>query len=140
MNTFAPMMKPSTTQIKIRGYHLDLYGHVNNARYLEFAEEARWNHFEDLLDWGEFERNGWAFVVVNINIDYKAPVLLGDLLEIETKLKNAGQRSVVMQQIFQVKGKDKPSAEVDVTFVILDKKTGKSLPLEGRLREALLGE
>ncbi|XLM23374.1 thioesterase, partial [Chromobacterium piscinae] len=31
------------TRIKVRGYHLDLFGHVNNARYLEFLEEARWN-------------------------------------------------------------------------------------------------
>ncbi|MFR0172146.1 thioesterase, partial [Escherichia coli] len=23
------------TQIKVRGYHLDVYQHVNNARYLE---------------------------------------------------------------------------------------------------------
>lgn len=26
--------------IKVRGYHLDLFRHVNNARYLEFLEEA----------------------------------------------------------------------------------------------------
>lgn len=25
----------------MRSYHLDGYGHVNNARYLEFLEEAR---------------------------------------------------------------------------------------------------
>ena len=32
----------STTEIVIRGYHVDIYGHVNNARYLEFLEEDRW--------------------------------------------------------------------------------------------------
>ncbi len=26
------------TQIKVRGYHLDVYQHVNNARYLEFLK------------------------------------------------------------------------------------------------------
>ena len=31
------------TQIKVRGYHLDVYQHVNNARYTEFLEEARWD-------------------------------------------------------------------------------------------------
>ena len=29
------------TKIKVRGFHLDVYQHVNNARYLEFLEEAR---------------------------------------------------------------------------------------------------
>lgn len=33
------------TQIKVRGYHLDVYQHVNNARYPEFLEEARWDGF-----------------------------------------------------------------------------------------------
>ena len=28
--------------VRVRNYHLDGYGHVNNARYLEFLEEARW--------------------------------------------------------------------------------------------------
>ena len=35
------------TQIKVRGYHLDGYQHVNNARYLEFLEEARWHGLEN---------------------------------------------------------------------------------------------
>lgn len=41
------------TQIKVRGYHLDVYQHVNNARYLEFLEEARWDGLEnsDSFQW-----------------------------------------------------------------------------------------
>ena len=33
--------------VRVRGYHLDVFQHVNNARYLEFLEEARWSYFED---------------------------------------------------------------------------------------------
>ncbi|BBI61564.1 hypothetical protein HSBAA_28700 [Vreelandella sulfidaeris] len=33
----------SRVQLRVRGYHLDGYGHVNNARYLEFMEEGRWD-------------------------------------------------------------------------------------------------
>jgi thioesterase-3 len=35
------------TKIKVRGFHLDVYQHVNNARYLEFLEEARWDGLEN---------------------------------------------------------------------------------------------
>lgn len=132
-------MNTSTTEIKIRGYHLDLYGHVNNARYLEFAEEARWDYYEGKLDWEEFKRNSWGFAVVNANIDYKSPALLGDVLAIETSIKNAGQRSVVMRQVFRVKGSDRVAADVDITFVVVDLKTGKSVALEERLRDLVLG-
>ncbi len=41
---------PHQTLIKVRGYHLDIYQHVNNARYLEFLEEARWSYLEDSGD------------------------------------------------------------------------------------------
>ncbi|WOD06656.1 acyl-CoA thioesterase [Marinomonas sp. GJ51-6] len=34
-------------QIKVRGYHLDVFQHVNNARYLEFLEEGRWAFFDE---------------------------------------------------------------------------------------------
>ena len=38
---------PHQIRIKVRGYHLDVFQHVNNARYLEFLEEARWTYFDD---------------------------------------------------------------------------------------------
>lgn len=34
------------TIIKIRGYHIDHFGHVNHARYIEFLEEARWAYMD----------------------------------------------------------------------------------------------
>ena len=44
------------TYIKVRGYHLDGYQHVNNARYLEFLEEARWGYLEQHGDIEHFEQ------------------------------------------------------------------------------------
>ena len=55
--------------IQIRGYHLDVYGHVNNARYLEFLEEGRWTMFDGKIDLDEWRKNGRSFYVVNININ-----------------------------------------------------------------------
>ena len=31
--------------VRVLNYHLDGYAHVNNARYLEFLEAARWDFF-----------------------------------------------------------------------------------------------
>lgn len=65
------------TYIKVRGYHLDVYQHVNNARYLEFLEEARWEWLEDLDAFHWMTQNNIAFIVVNININYRKPAVLG---------------------------------------------------------------
>ena len=123
------------TQIKVRGYHLDLYGHVNNARYLEFLEEARWQWVEQKADLGALMARGMGFSVVNININYRRPATLGEVLEIETGVKALGNRSGIVRQVVRLQGTDSIVADADVTFVIVSRETGRALPLSGELRD-----
>ncbi|MDN0083060.1 thioesterase family protein [Crenobacter sp. SG2305] len=126
-----------STTIKVRGYHLDLYGHVNNARYLEFLEEARWSFFEERGDLPWFLQSGLALVVVNINIDYRRAATMNEVLAIDTSVKSVGRRSAVMHQVVRIDGSDTVVAEADVTFVVYDGKQQKAVPLEGTLKELL---
>ncbi len=81
------------TQIKVRGYHLDVYQHVNNARYLEFLEEARWDGLENSPAFQWMMEKNIAFVVVNININYRRPAVLGDVLTVSSKLEQLNGKS-----------------------------------------------
>lgn len=128
-----------STSIKVRGYHLDLYSHVNNARYLEFLEEARWSFFEECADLPAFLSSGIALIVVNINIDYRYPATMNDQLVIETAVKSVGNRSAVIHQCVKLAGSDTVVAEADVTFVAFDGKQNKAVAIEGKLRELLTG-
>jgi thioesterase-3 len=129
-------MSPNT-EIKIRGYHLDVYGHVNNARYLEFLEEARWALFEEHFDLERWKEKNLGFFVVSITIHYRRPASVGDVLRITTHVSRFGTKSAVFtQQIFNVKN-DEKVAEADTTFVLADLKTGRAVALDGKLREAL---
>ncbi|RQW24977.1 acyl-CoA thioesterase [Rhodobacteraceae bacterium CH30] len=128
-----------TTHIKVRGYHLDLYSHVNNARYLEFLEEARWSFFEDKSDLPRFMKSGLALIVVNINIDYRHAATIGDELAIETSVKSLGNRSAVMHQRVALQGSGKLVAEADVTFVAFDSRQGKAVAIDGELLALLQG-
>jgi len=68
---------PHHTHLTVRGYHLDVYRHVNNARYLEFLEEARWDYF-DHNGLAEFFRNSrYGMAIVHIDIHYRRAALLG---------------------------------------------------------------
>ncbi|TIC86203.1 acyl-CoA thioesterase [Crenobacter intestini] len=127
------------TRIKVRGYHLDLYSHVNNARYLEFLEEARWTYFEDRADLPAFLASGIALVVVNINIDYRHAATMGDELEILTSVKSVGNRSAVIHQRVALAGSGRLVAEADVTFVAYDSKQGRAVQIEGELATLLSG-
>lgn len=131
-------MKKGTHKIKVRGFHLDLYGHVNNARYLELLEAARWEYYEGEIDYDYFEKNKLAFVIVNISINYKFPATIGDSVRIETSLKNAGGRSIVLKQVCYLNDTDQVVVDADITFVILDQTTMKAIAIEGELREMLV--
>ena len=125
------------TQIKVRGYHLDVYQHVNNARYLEFLEEARWDGLENNENFKWMTMNNIAFVVVNININYRRPAVLGDRLTVTSHVKQINGRSGVLSQIVTLEPGGEVVADALVTFVCIDLKTQKALALEGELRERL---
>jgi thioesterase-3 len=124
------------TEIKIRGYHLDMFGHVNNARYLEFLEEGRWAFFDGNPDFFN-HLNGLTFFVVNININYRRPATLGDVLDIHTHLSKIGNTSGVLRQEAYNKKTGELTADADITFVITDAKTQKPLNLNERFKDVI---
>lgn len=124
-------------EIKVRGFHTDMFGHVNNARYLEFLEEARWELLEQHMNYEKWARNGLAFIVVNININYRYPAQLGDVLQIVSKISKVGIKSgLVYQEIYNIKNEQKV-ADAKITFAIIDTNTHKSVALEGELHQVL---
>jgi thioesterase III len=127
-----------TIEIKVRGYHLDVFGHVNNARYLEFLEEGRWALFDSKVNLDDLAREGFAFTVVNININYRRPAFLHDILYVETGLAKFGKRSATLRQTVKNKASGETIADADVTFVMLAIQEQKAALLEGRLKERIM--
>lgn len=128
------------TEIKVRGYHLDAYQHVNNARYLEFLEEARWDYLDKINALGYFKEKNLAFVIVNINIDYKWPAVQGDVLSVETFLAETGNTSFIFQQNIHLLNQNRLSAAAKVTFVLVDLKGNKPIRVSDEARELMSGE
>ncbi len=123
-------------KIKIRGYHTDLYKHVNNARYLEFLEEARWQIVEEYMEITDFLHNELSLFVVNINISYRSPAKANDVIVIKTGLDKISHKSAVFKQEIVNTSTGKVCIEADITFVVADK-TGKAIALTGEIKEAI---
>jgi len=124
------------TEITIRGYHLDGYQHVNNARYLEFLEEDRWACMSDEIDY--FAEQKIAWVIANININYRLPALLGQHLFIETTISRIGNKSSIATQIIRCKETNNVIVDAEVTFVLFDTRSNKALPIVDDLLNKLL--
>ncbi|MCP2040371.1 thioesterase-3 [Neisseria sp. HSC-16F19] len=125
------------TPIRVRGYHLDVFQHVNNARYLEFLEEARWSYFEDTGLTPLFMEGDLAMAVVNININYRRGALLGDDLLIHTRFDTVNERNAVIAQEIVHKDSGKVVADATVVFVAVDKKHNRAVAFEGEMKAVL---
>lgn len=125
------------TRVKVRGFHLDVYGHVNNARYLEFLEDARWTLIESEIDLEKWRQLGFGFTIVKITINYRKAARLNHILEIRTRLEKLGGKSGVFKQEITLAPTGESVADAEVVFVILDLQTRKATRLEGEIYHAL---
>ena len=124
-------------EIKVRGFHIDIFSHVNNARYLEFMEEARWVVIDKYFDLKKMQAKGIIFVVVNININYRRPASMGDILELYLGLTKIGGKSAVFYQEIRLKGTDTVVTDAQVTFVFADKNTGKAVKIDDEIKRLI---
>ncbi|MEA1972614.1 MAG: acyl-CoA thioesterase, partial [Candidatus Cloacimonadota bacterium] len=72
---------------KIFGYECDLYGHLNNAKYLNICEEAR----SDALEQTDYSVNylyqlGIYMFVRNANIQFIKSIPVGSEISIRSKV------------------------------------------------------
>ena len=81
-----------------------------------------------------FMQTGLAFVVVNINISYRRPALMNEILTVDTSVRDVGNRSAVIRQVIRLQGSDTVVAEADVTFVLFDSKQNRAVTIEGEIR------
>jgi acyl-CoA thioester hydrolase len=119
--------EPHRTDIKVRSYECDTYGHVNNAVYLNYLEVARHELLVSLgMDYAALRAAGHGLVVARVDIRYRRPVVEGDALAIYSRpIKRLRVGGVMEQRI--LKG-DEVVAEAEVTWVSIDR-TGRAVRL-----------
>ena len=77
-----------STRWRVRPYELDGNGHVNNAVYLNYAEQLTIEHAERAgygAEWSAAMGGGW--VVHRSMVTYHRPAVYGDLLELTVRVE-----------------------------------------------------
>lgn len=109
-----------TYKLTIKEAHLDTFGHVNNATYLQILEEARW-------DW--ITANGYGLkkiqetklgpVILDITISFKKELRLREEITIETTVLDYKSKiSRIAQRILNSAGD--PCCTATFTFGLFD--------------------
>jgi acyl-CoA thioester hydrolase len=75
------------SRIEVRFVDIDVMGHVNNAVYLNYFEQARMHFFAHYF----------GILLARNEIDYKEPTLLNDDVHIETWIAKVGTKSLELE-------------------------------------------
>ncbi len=96
-------MEQFKTKLRVRYHEMDALGHVNNAVYQHYLEQAAVEHSEHLgFNQKRCEELGGVFVMRRIEIDYLRPAVAGDTLEVTTWLQTMrGPRAIRCYEIRQ---------------------------------------
>jgi acyl-CoA thioester hydrolase len=121
----------------------DFSGVVYHASYLRFMERGRTNYLRllgadqrALFEAAAAAAPGFAFVVRSMQIEFRKPARMDDVLEIVTTPSEVKGASVVLHQGVNRDGETLVEAAVRVAFV----SGGRARPIPKPLRVALKGD
>ncbi|MFZ3560726.1 MULTISPECIES: acyl-CoA thioesterase [unclassified Streptomyces] len=77
------MAEQFSVPVEVRGYEIDVNGHLNQAVYLQYAEHARWSFLRHAgLDENALLGRGVGPVVLETNIRYLRELRAGDVVDV----------------------------------------------------------
>ncbi|QTD49921.1 acyl-CoA thioesterase [Sulfidibacter corallicola] len=117
---------------------MDALGHVNNARFFTYFEQARIAFF-DHIDANRFWSDVQGPVLASATCNFRRMIKYPADLEVGTRVLEIRNRSFVLETaVFQV-GDDGLLADGTTAVVWADYREGKSVPMPDELRAALEG-
>ena len=139
MNQPSPKTRVFETEVVVRSYDLDSFGHVNHAVYLNYLEAGRFDALrEGGLSRAVMTENGWGVYVVRLAIDYLKEARMDDRLVVRTRLAGFRRSSMVLsQEVVRAEGDDVvvvARAEVHTVWV---GETGRPIRIPTQAKTAL---
>jgi acyl-CoA thioester hydrolase len=114
----------------VRFRDLDPMGHVNNAVYLTYMEQAR------ILFLADRGASTDSIIVARVEIDYRAPLRLGDTVEVGVRTGRLGTKSFDLEYELRAAGRTVAEARSVNVFYDYEQRTPAELPAEWKERLA----
>jgi len=126
-------------QFRVRIYECDAYGHVNNANYLRYMQQAAAEASADVgFDPARYEALGTLWLIRETGIEYLRPVLPEQLLEVRTWV--ADFRRVVSRRRYAMSVEGQPVAEAYTDWVYVDRATQRPARIPPEMALAFMPE
>lgn len=108
-------------EFKVLESHLDTFGHINNATYLQLFEEARW----DLITargWGlkEVQERKIGPVLLELNLKFKREIKNREVITIESQSGDPINKLVMTMHQKMIKSSGEVAAILDINVGLMD--------------------
>lgn len=125
-----------SVELQLRFNDIDMFGHVNNAIYLQYFDLGKLRYFSEAIG-PDFAEQGFTAVIVNINCDFFAPAVLSERLAVLSAVVHIGEKSLVLEQRIINVDTDEVKSVCRTTMAGFDPLTLCSAPIPGNIRAAL---
>lgn len=127
----------TSLDIVVRSTEIDVNGHVNNAKYLEYLEWGREDWYDKHgLQSKNLHAIGVITVVVKANVQFRREAVQDDQLRIQTGLQTIGNTSLTMHQII-FNQRDELVVEASIVIVTVDQLTHSKVQVPDLIRKML---
>jgi acyl-CoA thioester hydrolase len=126
------------TNVEVRFADMDSFGHVNNASFLTFIEQARIKYFDDISGW-HYDATKEGVILAHASLDFIRPLDFKEKLTVLTMCMHIGTKSILIvhRVIASLNGKEEEVATAESVVVSFDYSAMKSAPVPARWREAI---
>lgn len=110
---------------RVRFRDCDAMGHVNNAVYSTYLEEARIGVLGGL----------GSFILARVELDFRAELRAGEEVEVRSRCSRVGTKSFDLEHVISADGR--VVADARSVLVSYDYERGESVPVPDELRARL---
>jgi acyl-CoA thioester hydrolase len=125
--------------IEVRYGDLDPQGHVNNAKYLTYFEQARIAYW---IDMGFFTTDQSfmeiGVILADVHLTYLAPVYFGQKIKVGVHVARLGNKSMTWEQNVVDVESGKELAKAEIVIVAYDYRQEKTIPIPQEWREKIV--
>jgi len=123
--------------IEVRYGDLDPQGHLNNAKYLTYIEQARIHYIQHLGLWdgGSFLNIG--MILADVHLTFRSPIHFGQPVRVGVRVSRLGNKSLNMEYQLEDASTGQELARGSTVSVAYDYQEGKTIPLPEIWRNAI---
>ena len=132
---------PVKAPVTVRFSDVDIMGHVNNARYLSYFEQARVEYYKrlKLLDLRKMNgRSAFGFIVGEITIKFHAPATIDETLIVGIRVAELRTKAYRMEYEIHEKKSKRLIATGTSVQVMYNYKKEKTIPIPPNLRRRIM--